>query len=127
MKNKKNIITGIIIVLIIGVIISICISIKMKASKENFINVNLISVRTGSIYILSLVGNSMDNMQSNKIIYKDRVVLVLYDGNGKWSFEIELDKDADKIKRIYGSEAKKCEQLFREKFKNRLAPDFIVE
>ena len=127
MKNKKKIITGIIIVLVIGVIIAIYVSSNLKASRTRFINSELTTIKINTMYVLNKEGVETNNIQDNVVIDDDSVVLVLYDGDNEWLFGIKLDKDANKIKRIYGSEAKKCEKIFKETFKDRLASDFKVE
>ena len=127
MKNKKKIITGIIIVLVIGVIIAIYVSSNLKASRTRFINSELTTIKINTMYVLNKEGVETNNIQNNVVIDDDSVVLVLYDGDNEWLLGIELDENANKIKRIYGSEAKKCEKIFKETFKDRLAADFIVQ
>lgn len=127
MKNKKIIITGIIIVLVIGVIIAIYVSSNLKASRTRFINSELTTIKINTMYVLNKEGVETNNIQNNVVIDDDSVVLVLYDGDNEWLLGIELDENANKIKRIYGSEAKKCEKIFKETFKDRLAADFIVQ
>ena len=127
MKNKKKIITGIIIVLVIGVIIAIYVSSNLKASRTRFINSELTTIKINTMYVLNKEGVETNNIQNNVVIDDDSVVLVLYDGDNEWLLGIELDENANKIKRIYGSEAKKCEKIFKETFKDRLSADFIVQ
>ncbi len=125
-NNKKGIIYIIIAIIIIGIIVTFIVLSNLKAARNSYISVQLTSVKGNAMYILGKVGVSLNNMQSDSFIYNDRVVLVLYDSNNEWLLGIELDKNANKITRIYGSEAKKCETLFREEFKDRLSEDFNV-
>ncbi len=126
-KNKKGLIYIIIVVIAIGLIITLIISNNLKNARNANIAINLTSLKGEVLYIIGQMGNSLDNVQSDDFTYRDSVVLVLYDKNNEWLLGIELDKNANKITRIYGSEAKKCEALFREEFKERLSDDFKVQ
>ena len=126
-KNKRGIIYIIIAIIIIGLIITFIVTNNLKSARNSHISAQLTSINGKIMYLLGQKGVSLDNMQSDSFIYDDRVVLVLYDSNNEWLFGIELDKNANKITRIYGSEAKKCEDLFREEFKERLSDDFKVQ
>lgn len=126
-KNKRGIIYIIIAIIIIGLIITFIVTNNLKSARNSHISAQLTSINGKIMYLLGQKGVSLDNMQSDSFIYDDRVVLVLYDSNNEWLFGIELDKNANKITRIYGSEAKKCEALFREEFKERLSDDFKVQ
>ena len=126
-KNKSGIIYIIIAIIIIGLIITFIVTNNLKSARNSHISAQLTSINGKIMYLLGQKGVSLDNMQSDSFIYDDRVVLVLYDSNNEWLFGIELDKNANKITRIYGSEAKKCEALFREEFKERLSDDFKVQ
>ena len=127
LKNKRGIIYIIIAIIIIGLIITFIVTNNLKSARNSHISAQLTSINGKIMYLLGQKGASLDNMQSDSFIYDDRVVLVLYDSNNEWLFGIELDKNANKITRIYGSEAKKCEALFREEFKERLSDDFKVQ
>ena len=127
LKNKRGIIYIIIAIIIIGLIITFIVTNNLKSARNSHISAQLTSINGKIMYLLGQKGVSLDNMQSDSFIYDDRVVLVLYDSNNEWLFGIELDKNANKITRIYGSEAKKCEALFREEFKERLSDDFKVQ
>lgn len=127
LKNKKGIIYIIIAIIIIGLIITFIVTNNLKSARNSHISAQLTSINGKIIYLLGQIGVPLDNMQSDSFIYNDRVVEVLYDSNNEWLFGIELDKNANKITRIYGSEAKKCEALFREEFKERLSDDFKVQ
>ena len=113
--------------LVIGVIIAIYVSSNLKASRTRFINSELTTIKINTMYVLNKEGVETNNIQDNVVIDDDSVVLVLYDGDNEWLLGIEFDENANKIKRIYGSEAKKCEKIFKETFKDRLAADFIVQ
>ena len=126
-KNKRGIIYIIIAIIIIGLIITFIVTNNLKSARNSHISAQLTSINGKIIYLLGQIGVPLDNMQSDSFIYNDRVVEVLYDSNNEWLFGIELDKNANKITRIYGSEAKKCEALFREEFKERLSDDFKVQ
>ena len=126
-KNKRGIIYIIIAIIIIGLIITFIVTNKLKSARNSHISAQLTSINGKIMYLLGQKGASLDNMQSDSFIYDDRVVLVLYGSNNEWLFGIELDKNANKVTRIYGSEAKKCEDLFREEFKERLSDDFKVQ
>ena len=126
-KNKRGIIYIIIAIIIIGLIITFIVTNNLKSARNSHISAQLTSINGKIIYLLGQMGIPLDDMQSNNFIYDDSVVLVLYDSNNEWLFGIELDKNANKITRIYGSEAKKCEDLFREEFKERLSDDFKVQ
>lgn len=125
-KNKKGLIYIIIVVIAIGLIITLIISNNLKNARNANIAINLTSLKGEVLYIIGQMGNSLDNVQSDDFTYRDSVVLVLYDRNNEWLLGIELDKNANKITRIYGSEEKKCEPIFREKLKERLSEDFNV-
>ena len=127
LKNKRGIIYIIIAISIIGLIITFIVTNNLKSARNSHISAQLTSINGKIIYLLGQIGVPLDNMQSDSFIYNDRVVEVLYDSNNEWLFGIELDKNANKITRIYGSEAKKCEALFREEFKERLSDDFKVQ
>ena len=127
LKNKRGIIYIIIAISIIGLIITFIVTNNLKSARNSHISAQLTSINGKIIYLLGQMGIPLDDMQSNNFIYDDSVVLVLYDSNNEWLFGIELDKNANKITRIYGSEAKKCEDLFREEFKERLSDDFKVQ
>ena len=127
LKNKRGIIYIIIAIIIIGLIITFIVTSNLKATRASSVNAQLTTVKINIMYILGQKGVSLDNMQSDSFIYDDRVVLVLYGSNNEWLFGIELDKNANKVTRIYGSEAKKCEALVREEFKERLSDDFKVQ
>lgn len=126
-KNKRGIIYIIIAIIIIGLIITFIVTNNLKSARNSHISAQLTSINGKIMYLLGQKGVSLDNMQSDSFIYDDRVVLVLYGSNNEWLFGIELDKNANKVTRIYGSEAKKCEDLFREEFKERLSDDFKVQ
>ena len=125
-KNKKGLIYIIIVVIAIGLIITLTISNNLKNARNANIAINLTSFKGEVLYIIGQMGNSLDNVQSDDFTYRDSVVLVLYDKNNEWLLGIELDKNANKITRIYGSEAKKCEPIFRKELKERLSEDFNV-
>ena len=125
-KNKKGLIYIIIVVIAIGLIITLTISNNLKNARNANIAINLTSLKGEVLYIIGQMGNSLDNVQSDDFTYRDSVVLVLYDKNNEWLLGIELDKNANKITRIYGSEAKKCEPIFRKELKERLSEDFNV-
>ena len=127
LKNKRGIIYIIIAISIIGLIITFIVTNNLKSARNSHISAQLTSINGKIIYLLGQMGIPLDDMQSNNFIYDNSVVLVLYDSNNEWLFGIELDKNANKITRIYGSEAKKCEDLFREEFKERLSDDFKVQ
>ena len=127
LKNKRGIIYIIIAIIIIGLIITFIVTNNLKSARNSHISVQLTSINGKIMYLLGQIGVPLDNMQSDSFIYNDRVVEVLYDSNNEWLFGIELDKNANKITRIYGSEAKKCEALFREEFKERLSENFKVQ
>ena len=126
-KNKRGIIYIIIAIIIIGLIITFIVTNNLKSARNSHISAQLTSINGKIMYLLGQIGVPLDNMQSDSFIYNDRVVEVLYDSNNEWLFGIELDKNANKITRIYGSEAKKCEALFREEFKERLSENFKVQ
>ena len=127
LKNKRGIIYIIIAIIIIGLIITFIVTNNLKSARNSHISAQLTSINGKIMYLLGQIGVPLDNMQSDSFIYNDRVVEVLYDSNNEWLFGIELDKNANKITRIYGSEAKKCEALFREEFKERLSENFKVQ
>ena len=127
LKNKRGIIYIIIAIIIIGLIITFIVTNNLKSARNSHISAQLTSINGKIMYLLGQIGVPLDNMQSDSFIYNDRVVLVLYGSNNEWLFGIELDKNANKVTRIYGSEAKKCEDLFREDFKERLSDDFKVQ
>ena len=127
LKNKKGIIYIIIAIIIIGLIITFIVTNNLKSARNSHISAQLTSINGKIMYLLGQKGVTLDNMQSDSFIYDDRVVLVLYGSNNEWLFGIEVDKNANKVTRIYGSEAKKCEDLFREEFKERLSDDFKVQ
>lgn len=126
MRSQKTIIIGILVILVIGTMIAFYVSSNISASRKNRIDVMMSNFSaTLTMKVLSPMGIS--NIDKEILIEKDETFLLVKSPSKTFSVGIEFDKDAETVKRIYGTIDATFEQLFKEAFKDRLAPDFIVE
>lgn len=123
--NKKVKIGIMVAIIIIGTIVAGVVINNRNVARRNHVNVMLNSFSYSMVNFFYKTGFALS--ENERVIEKNYVLVNYYGKDGKTMLGVELDKNADKIKRIYGNFAFICEERFKEEYKERLADDFKVE
>lgn len=128
-KNKKGIISIIIVVIIIGLIITFIVMRNNKISMEHEHSRIVHTFETRVTYELNRFDKNISfEMEEKK--YKDTTIIT-YVGNNEYTINkygellacIVIEEKTNKIESING-DSKEIKELFREKFKDRLSTNF---
>ncbi|MEE0866068.1 MAG: hypothetical protein U0L98_04665 [Clostridia bacterium] len=121
--SKKVTIGIIIFVVLIAIVIALYVSSNINRSRENSLRTDLNSFSMGFTYkVLSAAGLSKTKSDFN---IDKNYNCVMYWGDG-WFLGVQLDKEAQKIERIYG-DTELVKELVKNEYKNQLAPNFRVD
>lgn len=119
----------IIIVIAIAIVTAITVYVihQKKIARESQIQVTANSFSTGLILNVLSKSGAPINLERTTLIYDNEVVLLYVSEKDKFVLGVIFDKNADKIKQIYGTIDDNLEYVFRKYYKDRLADDFTVK